>query len=136
MTDSIRESDDSGITARLNGLIKKMSEPQKRALLKMLEDWQHTHRRGGAREPCFLAVDYATQGRVFKDFVRNVSSTGVFIETSEPFTVGEEITLTFSSGSDEGPVKITGEIVRSGSGGIGVRFKTAKPELEQVMKSL
>jgi len=134
MTDSVKQSNDSQVTARLIALINKMSAARRRALLGLVEDWQYTRRREHTREPCFLAVDYGTRDGVFKDFITNMSASGVFIETRMPFAVGQEITLTFSSSNYEDPIKITGKIAWGGPRGIGVKFKKVNLSLEALMR--
>ena len=136
MTVSDQQSNESRLTARLIELINNLSQKQQQALLGMLEDWQHTNRREHLRKPCFIAVDYADHERAFNDFIKNISTGGVFIETDTPFSVGRELTLTFSSSNYERPIKITGEIVRSGRRGIGVRFKSEHEDLQAMIESL
>ena len=136
MTVSGKQSNGSSVTARLIELIHNLSDKQQQALLGMLEDWQHTNRREHLRKPCFIAVDYADRKRAFKDFIKNISTGGVFIETDTSFSVGRELTLTFSSSNYERPIKITGEIVRTGRRGIGVRFKAEHEELQAMIESL
>jgi Tfp pilus assembly protein PilZ len=134
MTDSVEPSNDAQVTARLIALINQMSPARQRALLGLVEDWQHTRRREHTREPCFLAVDYGTRDGVFKDFITNMSAGGVFIETRMPFAVGQEITLTFSSSNYEDPIKITGKIAWGGPRGIGVKFSKANLSLEALRR--
>ena len=74
------------------------------------------------RVPCFLLVDYATQGSAYRAFVRDISADGAFIEANMPVPPGPEICLVISQPEDKNPVKITGQIVWSGEQGIGVRF--------------
>jgi len=134
MTDSVEQSNDSQVTAQLIALINQMSPARQRALLGLVEDWQHTRRREHNREPCFLAVDYGTRDGVFKDFITNMSAGGVFIETRMPFAVGREITLTFSSSNYEDPIKITGKIAWGGPRGIGVKFSEVTLSLEALRR--
>jgi Tfp pilus assembly protein PilZ len=134
MTASVEQSKDAQVTARLIALINQMSPARQRALLGLVEDWQHTRRREHTREPCFLAVDYGTRDGVFKDFITNMSAGGVFIETRMPFAVGREITLTFSSSNYEDPIKITGKIAWSGPRGIGVKFGKVNLSLEALRR--
>ena len=77
----------------------------------------------------FVAVDFAVQGRAYRGSIHNISAGGAFIETRESFEVGAEITMTFLSSKDRKPIKITGEIVRSGPQGIGVRFKVLQRDI-------
>lgn len=136
MTDSIKESKDAAPTARLTELFNNLSEAQQKALLSILEDWQRTERRKHPRRYWVGPVDYATEDRAFKDFIKNVSAGGVFIETHIPFSIGEQITLTFSPSNRDKPIKITGEIVWTGSLGIGVRFKMPNQDLEALIRLL
>ena len=119
-------SNTSSVTARLMALISNISEDQQRALLTQLEAYQNGNRREHLRTPCFIAVDYANQDQVFKGFIQDISAGGVFITPRTSFSVGEEITLTFSPPNYQEPVKIKGEIIRSDQLGIGVKFKTVK----------
>jgi len=136
MAVSTQEPDESSVTERLIELINPLPEEKKQVLLAILEDWHRTLQRKHPRKSCFMAVDYADRDRAFKDFIRNISAGGVFIETNLPFSIGKEITLTFSSSKYERPIKITGKIARTGRGGIGVRFKTENQDVIAMIKAL
>lgn len=83
-------------------------------------------RRQHPRRVPLVIVDFAVHGRAYRGFIHNISVGGAFIETRESFAVGTKITMTFVSSKDQKPTKVTGEIVRSGPQGIGVRFKVAQ----------
>ena len=136
MAASTQQSNDSSVVSRLIQLVNNISEAQQRELLTMLEDWQDTNRREDPRKPCFIAVDYADRDRGFKDFIKNISAGGVFIETNTPFSIGRDLTLTFSSSNYQHPIKITGEIVWTGTLGIGVQFKSENQDLVAMIKFL
>jgi Tfp pilus assembly protein PilZ len=85
-----------------------------------------TEKRRHSRRVPLVSVDFAVQGRAYRGFIHNISAGGAFIETRESLEVGAEITMTFLSSKDRKPIKVTGEIVRSGPQGIGVRFKVAQ----------
>ena len=87
----------------------------------MLGDRQIREKREYPREACFMAVDYATQDRAYRDFIQNISRVGVFIETHVPLFVGEKVSLTFTPLNCQTTFKTTGEVVRSSSQGIGVK---------------
>ncbi|MCK4729173.1 MAG: hypothetical protein KAT27_09635, partial [Desulfobacterales bacterium] len=89
MTDSEQQSKESSTTARLIELFNNLSESQQKEVLSMLEDWQSTERRKHPRKGCFMAVDYADRDRAFKNFIKNISAGGVFIQTHMPFSVGQ-----------------------------------------------
>lgn len=152
MTDSAKESHLSTLTARLEELISNLtlfienaSEEQKRTVLSLLEseqllellrNWQHGERRKTPRKPYSLSVQYATEHEILTDFPRDISSGGMFIETSAPLSVGQQITLTFTPPHQKKPIRVTAEVAWTGPGGVGVRFTSSSKDLEKMMKSL
>jgi Tfp pilus assembly protein PilZ len=143
MADSVEKSKESTVVSRVKRLLKDItelihnaSEQDKQTVFSLLGNWEYTRRREQARKPCSFAIDYSTTDRVFKDFAQNISTGGVFIETHVPFSVGQEITLTFSSSDYTRPLKIAGEIAWTGPRGAGVKFKTPTKELEALVESL
>jgi len=129
------QSNESRITARLIELIRNMPEDEQRTLLKDLEE-KPSGGRKHLRKPFLMAVDYFTQGHVYKDFIQDISSGGVFIETHMPFTVGQEVSLTFPLPNYQKHVKVLGEIVRITPQGVGVKFKMADQDQEAMITSL
>jgi Tfp pilus assembly protein PilZ len=93
-------------------------------------------RRRHPRKDCSIPVTVGTW-RVFREFVKNISRGGMFIETDAPFSPGERVTLTFSYANQPNPVRITARVVRKTNRGIGVEFTTPPTaELEKIIKSL
>jgi len=71
-------------------------------------------------------VDYVIEDRVYRDFVRNISEGGVFIDTRGAFCVGQEVSLALPF-----PVslkRITGKVAWVGDHGIGVSFLVIAPD--------
>lgn len=136
MRDSIQQPKDAAMTARVTELFNNLTDAQQQALLSILEDWQHSERRKHPRQSWVAPVDYATEDRAFKDFTKDISTGGMFIETRTPFSIGQQITLTFSPSNSKEPIKITGQIVWTGSLGIGVKFKKPNQDLEALIKFL
>ena len=100
-------------------LMDEMNEGQDRALLKTVDDT----RRRYVRKPCLVAVDYSIGEFAYRGFIKNISISGVFIETSETFPNGLNLTMSFSLPRYEKPVKTSGKIVRNGSEGIGITLE-------------
>ena len=117
----------SVITARIIELVLGMSLEERRVLLKEIEDrqGQGQGKRQFPRARFFGDVDFATRNRLCKGFIHNISLNGVFIETRESFSVGQQITLAFNLPSGQDHIKIKGEVVRILSPGIGVKFNAA-----------
>jgi len=130
------QSNESDITARLIELIKNMPEDEQRTLLKDLEEKPFEGRRKHMRKPFLMAVDYSTQDHVYKDFIQDISTGGVFIQTHMPFTVGQEVSLTFPLPNYKKHIKVVGEVVRSTSQGVGVKFKMTDQDQAAIITSL
>ncbi len=122
---SIPPSNKASVKSRLIKLINSMSEHQCNKFLQRSEAWREQDRRRHPRKGCSISVNCATDEQGFKGFIKDISAGGVFIETQGDFTVGKEISLTFSSPHQQEPVKVAGEIVRNNPQGIGVEFNKA-----------
>jgi Tfp pilus assembly protein PilZ len=125
MSMPLHEVNKTSVKPKLVELINDMSEAQCRKLFEKLQAWTQKNRREHPRQPCSIPVEYATKDQGFKGFIRDLSHGGVFIQTRGSLEVGEEITMTFSTSSDQDPLKVDGEIVRKNLLGVGVRFKQA-----------
>lgn len=122
MPDAENKMNKSDVTFRLFELITDMPEEEQIKLLEDLERRQSQNKRRHARRNTQLTVYYATQDRAYRDVILNISPTGVFIETREPFIVGQEVLLNFTPNRQSEPIRVRGEIVRVTQEGIGVKF--------------
>ena len=152
MTDATKQSDKSSVRARLKELLKEISTfidnaPEQYLLTllgvfedwrfqAMLQDWRQEDQIKQSGEPGSTAITRPTEDRAFKDFIGNIGTGGMFIETPASFSVGQDITLIFSPTTEQGPVKITGKIVWRIPKGIGVRFASASDDLEDMLQFL
>jgi len=71
----------------------------------------------------------------YRDFIQDISETGLFIKTSHTFSVGQTIVMTFISPDQQRPYKINGEIIRVHTDGVGVKFKIESQVQRMVLKS-
>lgn len=110
------------IGERIKSLVDNLSPEKKKQLLDLLIEWQQNEQRDDERIPCLIAVDYSDQKRVYHDFIQDLSKGGVFIETREPLTIGEQISLTFAMPATQNHFKVSGKIVRAAKEGIGIQF--------------
>jgi hypothetical protein len=116
-------------------IINDMSESEMRQLLKDLEARQNKERRHCDRKDFLTIIDYTVEGRYYRDFIENISESGLFFRPSHTFSVGQTIQITFMSPDNQKPFKINGEIVRVGTDGVGVAFKIESQVQELVLKS-
>lgn len=80
--------------------------------------------RKHSREICSINVKYsAADDATVEDCIRNISASGVFIETDRLFAIGQEVVLNFTLPRYPNPLNFKGEVVRLDDNGIAVRFK-------------
>jgi hypothetical protein len=115
---------DPTVTHRLFQLITGMSDDERRTLLKLLENGllRGKCRRGYFRKSLRLPVTFAVGQRAHRNFIRDISLSGVFIVTGIPFQVGEQLRIVLRDKDNNNPVKILGRIARVTAEGIGVEF--------------
>ena len=75
------------------------------------------------RWSCSQSVCFSSQSRKFEGIVKNVCPSGLFIETSDALSVGQTIELKIRDRKTDKIKVLIGEIVRTGSSGVGIRLK-------------
>jgi hypothetical protein len=119
-----------------------MTEVQKRKLLIALEKWQskfdeqqeskQKDKRKYYRKPISVYAICETNNRNFRDFTKDISPGGAFIETKIDLSLDEGLFMTLFHTSFEGPVRTSGKIVRVDPKGIGVKFNKTIHRMEFV----
>jgi len=125
MTNQDDKLSDTVVLERLFELIKNMPDAAKRSLLEDLEKrlaYNFEERRKHPRKTTFIGVECYGNICQTTDIIQNLSVGGLHIETQLPFSVGDELLMTFSPAGTKEPIKVTGKIVRTDSNGIGVEF--------------
>ena len=136
MTNTKELSKNATVTSKLFSLILDMSKDEQGKLYDELKERVSQGKREHQRKPFFTVVNYATQSSVYKDFIKNISAGGVFIETSMPFSGGQEVSLTFPLPNQKEHIKIIGKVVRISDQGIGVKFRTVNQDQEKLINAL
>ena len=126
MTNNDIKMDIKEVRSRISEIISGMPEAESRKLLKGLEKWQQSRPTDKRKHPRKYVSIYAicdTKNCNFRDFTKNVSSGGVFIETDTTLSVNEDVFMTLLHSSFEVPIRASGKIVRVDPKGMGVKFK-------------
>jgi Tfp pilus assembly protein PilZ len=110
------------VSDRLVSLVLKLTEEQQATLLGELEMKLSNERRYHRRRSLVTVVDFATQGRAYREFTKDLGNGGVYIETANSFSVGQEMTLTFFFPVPQKHVRIIGRVARADHAGIGIKF--------------
>ena len=78
-------------------------------------------------------MDYLASGRVYRDYVRNVSLAGASIGCRDFFIPGEKISIAFPLANS--PNQINGEIVWVDTNAFGIAFKSVGPKCKELALS-
>jgi len=70
------------------------------------------------------AVLFTSQNEYYEGLTNNISNGGVFIETSDTFSVGQIIKLVIPGTKIDKGVMLKGEVVHVKPKGVGVKFKS------------
>jgi len=120
------------VEARLSGLISDMSETEKRELLERLEKWEQAKlkdaRQHLRRQTSIYAV-FSGQDCYFRDYIKDISSGGLFIETDTALFMNQELVITFFLPDVQAPLKIKGKVVRTDAKGFGIKFDELLPDI-------
>jgi hypothetical protein len=115
--------------------INRMSDVEMRQFYQEFQERQPSQPRKHDRKDFFMIVDYSVNDQYYRDFIQDISESGVFIKTSQSLSVGQKIQMTFMSPDYQKPFKIKGEIVRIRSDGVGVKFIIESQVQESALKS-
>ena len=137
------------VATQLCKLIIEMSEDQQIILLEQLEsrsaaempertvslEGNDSSMRENPRKPCLINANYSIQNKDYKSYILDISIGGVFIETNEKFTIGQQIVLNFSLPNYQKPFKLTGTISWGSPRGFGVKFDKIPVQQGKILKS-
>ena len=115
--------------------INRMSDVEMRQFYQEFQEKQSGKPRKHDRKDFFMIVDYSVNDQYYRDFIQDISESGVFIKTSQSLSVGQKIQMTFMSPDYQKPFKIKGEIVRIRTDGVGVKFIIESQVQESALKS-
>ena len=124
------------ILSKLFQVVINLDEGQQQALLRQAEELLVREKRSALRTPCRIPINYAAYDRLYTNHIKNISPSGLFIETRRPLLVGDEIIMTFRLEGTEKPLKLKGEIARATRDGVGVEFKDISPAVEEMLRAL
>ncbi len=119
------------LTSTVLKLIIDMPREEQSALLVELKEMSSDQQpektitldeRESPRNSCSLTVDYQSQDSEHSEHILDIGTGGVFIETTEPIAVGQDLTLNFTFPDSQDTIKVDGEIVWRNTKGIGVKF--------------
>lgn len=123
------------LQARILEIIPTLSEEQMRTLLRGLDKWQQPksddaqqpefyEKRRYPRKETSIYTICETDTNNFREYTKNTSSGGVFIEAASSMSVDEEVFMTLFHASFDTPIRARGKIVWVNPKGMGVEFNS------------
>ena len=126
------------IIARIFILINQLDRD---TLLQRLRPFHHPDFRWVREYPrlsCYIQVDFAAGGKAYRSCIRDISASGVFIETGDSFKPGQDIALCFSlnESSEMLAFKLKGKVRRVYPDGIGVQYVDMSQYQRDILNTL
>ena len=84
------------VILKLFDAILKLDQEQQARLLRYAEELSVQDMRTSMRKICNIPVSFSAQNRINLDPIKNISKGGLFIETTVPLKVGDEILMSFN----------------------------------------
>jgi len=120
---------------QLAEIAKQLPDDKKKALLDLLAKWKADVRQA-PRQPYTELLNFTSKSGSHYGHAKDVSSTGVFVETPASFEIGESVSLVLTFISAPNPVKLTGVVVRIAEHGIGLHFNSVSQSQVKDMDSI
>lgn len=112
----MKNFDEIEITSRLLNIILEMPVEQQLDLLDRLDisgyEGARRYARTYLKNPWIVLIDPEKEKMPYDYFIKDISRCGMFIETSQSFSVSQKITIQFQVPASKKVFKIMGEIVR------------------------
>jgi len=112
---------ETNIIEELTSLAQRLPADKSQQLLDLISGWHEDVRRS-PRESYSELLNFVSSKGAHYGHARDISGTGVFIETLADFELGEQVSLELTFISAPNPVKLTGEVVRKLDDGVGIIF--------------
>jgi Tfp pilus assembly protein PilZ len=124
------------LIARFFLLINQLDEADLLRFMNRYEQKRFAMLREFPRVPCNLSLDLAADGRAINCFAIDISAGGMFVESCEPFTMSQTVSICFSLTDDQIHLKVKGRVVRLEHGGVGIKYESLTSYQIEIMKDL
>ena len=114
------ELEDLSVFDRLVGIISKMTDEEQENLLEALK--KHRPQQREERKIMYAETTFTVSGEGYNGVVRDLSKTGLYLETHDLFSAGQDICINWKRRQDSKIIRVKGRIARVGLNGIGIQF--------------
>lgn len=113
--------------------VENLTPEQQEKILSILKEWQKDKKREFQRLKLKSDVDVANDRRVIQTHMRDVSASGIYINTSGRFDLDETVKVVFTIPGYEKPFKLKGKIVRVEEHGLAITFAEITPYFKAIL---
>jgi len=114
------EYEDLSVFDRLVEIISKMADEEQEDLLETLIKSRPQQRE--ERKKMYAETTFTVSGEGYNGVVRDLSKTGLYLETHDLFSAGQDICINWKRRQDSKIIKVKGRVARVESKGIGIQF--------------
>ncbi len=113
--------------------VRNLTEEQQNEVLEMLRTWQAGKQRKYQRLESKTNIDVVIGDRLIQSDSRDISASGIFINTSGKFETDKAVRIVFSIPGVEKPFKLQGSVVRAEATGVAIKFENITPYFKKIL---
>ncbi len=113
--------------------VRNLTKEQQIEVLEMLRTWQSGKQREYQRLESKTNIDVVIGDKLIQSDSRDISASGLFINTSGKFETDKDVRVVFSIPGVEKPFKLQGVVVRAEKTGVAVRFENITPYFKKIL---
>ena len=116
--------------------VRNLNLDQQEEILGILKNWQTGRQRGYPRLDTKVNIDIVVGDRVIQTDAKDISASGIFINTSGKFKVNEKARVVISVPGIDKPFKLGGMIVRVEQNGMAIKFEKITPYFKKMLDEM
>ena len=113
--------------------VQNLSLDQQKEILKTIKSWQVGKQRDYQRLETRTDIDVVVGDRVIQTDAKDISASGIYINTSGKFETNKNVRVVFSVPGFDKPFKLKGTIVRVEQDGMAIKFKNITPYFKKIL---
>ena len=113
--------------------VRNLTPDHQKEVLEILKGLQSGKQRDYARLEAKADIDVVVGDRVIQTDARDISASGIYINTSGKFEINKSVRVVFSVPGIDRPFKLQGMIVRVEQDGLAIKFKNITPYFKKIL---
>ncbi len=113
--------------------VRNLTQEQQKEVLEMLRTWQTGKQREYQRLENKTNIDVVIGDKLIQSDSRDISASGLFVNTSGTFETDKDVRVVFSIPGVEKPFKLQGSVVRAEQAGVAIKFENITPYFKKIL---